>query len=83
MTTTKHTIDLDYLKYLADQLSAAGFHFNLWRTRSPHGHWECRLQPYRDDYPHDWPFGADDNVKQAIKQAIDSIPKALRPEIEI
>jgi len=84
MISKKNTIDLEYLEYLADTLSASGFHFNLWRTRSPHGHWECRLQPYRqDDYEHDWPFGADDNVKIAIKQAISSIPPALRPQIEI
>lgn len=71
------------LEYLATQLQNHGFHFNLSRTRCPYGHWECRFTPHSMDYEHDYPFGKDDDLDKAIRQAVDSLPKEIREQITV
>ncbi len=80
-TTMNEPLDLEDI---ATRASNAGFHFGLSRTRCPRGKWEARFNPMDWTFwnKHDAPFGKDDRMEKAVKQAIAALPEEYRVLIE-
>ncbi len=74
--------DTTDIEQIANLLSNSGFHFGLTRTRNAAGMWECRIWPSGAVaesmiVDRDFPYGRADTYQQAIRKAIDGLPKEL------